>query len=98
MNPDDLAVLGEPRDHRDFSALMSFSIDCLRARGYRDVCAEATAFALVEADARGIFSHGAAGGTGLEEALSRAGITATVNPEAEPERLEQKYATIGVLD
>jgi LDH2 family malate/lactate/ureidoglycolate dehydrogenase len=98
MNPEDLAVLGEPRDHRDMDALLRFSTECLERKGYSPAFADATAFALVEADARGIFSHGAAGGTGLEEALARVGVTATVDIEAEPRRLPQKYASIGVID
>jgi len=50
------------------------------------------------ADMKGIFSHGVAGGTGIEEAVSRSGITATVDPKAEPIILEQKYPSIVVVD
>ena len=98
MNPDDLAELGEPRDHRDVAALFEFCKECLARKGYPAQFADATAFALVEADARGIYSHGAAGGTGLEEALVRTGVTATVDIHAVPERLPQTYPTIGVID
>jgi LDH2 family malate/lactate/ureidoglycolate dehydrogenase len=98
MNPDDLAELGEPRDHRDVAALFAFCKECLVRKGYPPEYADATAFALVEADARGIYSHGAAGGTGLEEALVRTGVTATVDINALPVRLDQTYPTIGVID
>ena len=47
---------------------------------------------------RGIFSHGVAGGTGLEEAVSRSGITATVDPTAKPVILEKKYPSIIVVN
>ena len=98
MNPEDVAALGEARDHREVEALLSFCRECLERKGYPPAYAETTAFALVEADARGIFTHGAAGGTGLDEALARTGVAATVDVAAVPRRLEQRYPTIGVID
>ncbi len=98
MDREVMLQLEGARQHCDFVSMVDFSIVCLRRKGYREESAEASAFVLVEADARGIFSHGAAGGTGLEESIRRTGVTATVDIEAVPEKLEQKYSTLGVID
>src|SRR5437867_10963672 len=98
MNPEDVAALGEARDHREVEALLSFCRECLERKGYPPAYAETTAFALVEADARGIFTHGAAGGTGLDEALARTGVAATGGVGAGARRLEPRSPTIGVID
>lgn len=66
--------------------------------GYPKKAAKATAFALLEADKRGIFSHGLAGGLGLEEAVKRSALFALVEPQAEPIILPQKYPTLAVID
>ncbi|MFX0121707.1 MAG: Ldh family oxidoreductase [Promethearchaeota archaeon] len=90
--------MGKIRDHYNVSALYSFTVEVLKKANYSEESAQATAFALLEADKRGIFSHGIAGGTGLEEAVKRVGITATVNPVAEPIILKQKYPSIAVIN
>ena len=86
------------RNHYSVEDMKKFSFEVLKKGGYSDEAAHATTYALLEADIRGIFSHGIAGGTGLEEAVKRTGITATVDVEAEPIILEKKYPTIAVID
>ncbi|MFX0090910.1 MAG: Ldh family oxidoreductase [Candidatus Hodarchaeota archaeon] len=86
------------RDHYNVDDLFTFAVEVLKSKGYSEKSAEATAYALLEADKRGIFSHGIAGGTGLEEAVRRTGTTATVIPDAEPIILKQKYPSILVID
>ena len=86
------------RDHYNVKDLFSFTVEVLMNGDYSEKSSQATAYALLEADKRGIFSHGIAGGTGLEEAVKRVGITATVNPTAEPIILKQKYPSIAVID
>ena len=88
----------EEREHFRPRDVYDFSIRVLLAAGYKEKMAESTAFALLDADMRGIFSHGTAGGTGLEEAVKRSGITATVRLDTEPKILPQKYPTIAVID
>ncbi len=88
----------EERDHFKPEDVYEFSMRVLLATGYEEKMAESTAFALLDADMRGIFSHGTAGGTGLEEAVKRSGITATVRLDTEPEVLPQKYPTIAVIN
>ena len=85
------------RDHFKVQDIYGFSINVLKSAGYNDKKAQATAFALLEADKRGIFSHGTAGGTGIEESVKRSGITATVKLDTEPILLKQKYPTILVM-
>ena len=92
-----MIIYMEERYHFDVKDIFEFSLRVLKAAGYGEK-AEATAFALLDADKRGIFSHGTAGGTGLEEAVKRTGITATVRLDTEPEILEQKYPTIAVIN
>ncbi|MHA2090284.1 MAG: Ldh family oxidoreductase [Candidatus Kariarchaeaceae archaeon] len=86
------------REHFAVKDMENFAYTVLVEAGYSDEAAMATVYALLEADKRGIYSHGIAGGTGLEEAVVRTGITATVEMDAEPIFLEQKYPTIGVID
>ena len=90
--------MGNLRFHYDVKDLFNFAVEVLKSGSYSEESAQATAYALLEADKRGIFSHGIAGGTGLEEAVKRVGITATVDPKAEPIILEQKYPSIAVID
>ncbi|MFV2016042.1 MAG: Ldh family oxidoreductase, partial [Candidatus Heimdallarchaeota archaeon] len=86
------------REHYKIEDIKNFTIKVLTSGGYSTQAAEATSYALLYADMKGIFSHGVAGGTGIEEAAARSGITATVDPKAEPIILEQKYPTIVVVD
>lgn len=78
--------------------IYDFSISVLKKAGYNHKKAHSTAYALLEADKRGIFSHGTAGGTGIEESVKRSGITAAVRLDTEPVLLEQKYDTLAVID
>lgn len=78
--------------------MYKFAHKILIESGYPKKSAAATAYALLEADKRGIFSHGIAGGTGLEESVKRVGITATVNPNAEPVIEGKKYPTLAVIN
>ncbi len=86
------------REHYSVDDIFNFSMKVLIAAGYNEEMAQATASALLEADKRGIFSHGTAGGTGLEESVKRSGITATVRLDTQPIIHEQKYPTIAVID
>ncbi|OLS23992.1 MAG: Malate/(S)-sulfolactate dehydrogenase [Candidatus Heimdallarchaeota archaeon LC_3] len=86
------------RNHYSVYDMKKFSFEILKKGGYSDESAQATTFALLEADIRGIYSHGIAGGTGLEEAVKRTGITATVDLKVEPIILDKKYPTIAVID
>lgn len=86
------------REHYRIEDIRNFNIKVLTSGGYKSQAADATSYALLHADMRGIFSHGVAGGTGIEEAVSRSGITATVDPTAEPIVLEHKYPSIVVVD
>ncbi len=86
------------REHFKVEDIYQFSVDVLIAAGYRDEMAKSTAYALLEADKRGIFSHGTAGGTGIEESVKRSGITATVRLDTDIIIQEQKYPTIKVID
>ncbi|MHA2250143.1 MAG: Ldh family oxidoreductase [Candidatus Kariarchaeaceae archaeon] len=88
----------QEREHFNINDLLKFTVEVLKKAGYPEKSAEITAFALLEADKKGIFSHGIAGGTGLEEAVNRSGVTATVIVDAEPIVLEQKYPSIVVID
>ncbi len=90
--------MGKMRDHYKVEDLYNFAVEVLKISKYSEESAQATAYALLEADKRGIFSHGIAGGTGLEEAVKRVGITATVNPDAKPIILKQKYPSIAVIN
>ncbi|MFX0171595.1 MAG: Ldh family oxidoreductase [Candidatus Hodarchaeota archaeon] len=90
--------MGKIRDHYSVEDLNTFTVEVLRGANYSEESARATAYTLLEADKRGIFSHGIAGGTGLEEAVKRIGITATVNPSAEPIFLKQKYPSVAVIN
>lgn len=86
------------RKHFKVDDIYDFSIKVLEAAGYGRTQAESTAYALLDSDKRGIFSHGTAGGTGLEEAVKRSGITSTVQLDSEPKYLIQKYPTIAIMD
>ena len=86
------------REHFAVNDVLEFSLEVLAKAGYSAEKARATALALLEADSQGIFTHGTAGGTGLEEAVVRAGVTATVKLDSEPEYHEQKYPTILVVN
>ena len=88
----------EKRNHFKVNDIYDFSINVLKKAGYTDKKAKSTAFALLEADKRGIFSHGTAGGTGIEESVKRSGITSTVRLDTEPIIHKQKYETIAVID
>ncbi len=88
----------EKRDHFAVDDIYKFSIKVLEAAGYKSEMARSTAYALLEADKRGIFSHGTAGGTGIEESVKRSGITATVRLDTEPTYIDQKYPTIAIID
>ncbi|NHJ49638.1 MAG: Ldh family oxidoreductase [Asgard group archaeon] len=90
--------LTEKREHFKTSDIIDFAVKLLVKSGYPKVTAEATVFALLEADKRGVFSHGLAGGTGLEEAVKGVGLFSTVKPKMNPEVLPQKYPTIGIID
>ena len=88
----------DKRNHYAVKDIYDFSIKVLKAAGYNDKKAPSTAFALLEADKRGIFSHGTAGGTGIEESVKRSGITSTVRLDTEPIIQKQKYETLAVID
>ncbi|MCY3411890.1 MAG: Ldh family oxidoreductase [Candidatus Heimdallarchaeota archaeon] len=88
----------EIREHYSVDDMRAFTKTVLLKRGYSEEAADATTYALLEADIRGIFSHGIAGGTGLEEAVKRAGITATLEIDKEPIQLESKYPSIVVIN
>ena len=88
----------DKRSHFNVKDIYDFSIDVLKKAGYSDKKAKATAFALLEADKKGIFSHGTAGGTGIEESVKRSGITSTVRLDTEPIIHKQKYDTLAVID
>ncbi len=88
----------QKRDHFSVDDIYNFSIKVLEAAGYRSEMANSTAYALLEADKRGIFSHGTAGGTGIEESVKRSGITATVKLDTDPIYIDQKYPTIAIID
>lgn len=90
--------MSETREHYKVEDIEKFNLAVLTKGGYSKDAAEATSFALLQADMKGIFSHGVAGGTGIEEAVQRSGITATVDPSAQPIILEQKYPSIAVID
>jgi L-2-hydroxycarboxylate dehydrogenase (NAD+) len=88
----------EKRNHYSVDDVYQFSLNVLEAAGYNKTKSKSTAYALLEADKRGIFSHGTAGGTGIEESVKRSGITATVRLDTEPIILDQKYPTITIID
>jgi L-2-hydroxycarboxylate dehydrogenase (NAD+) len=90
--------LNEIREHYEVESVQKFAIELLKKSGYPEKAAQATAFALLEADKRGIFSHGLAGGLGLEEAVSKSALYSSVDPQAEPIVLAQKYPTLAVID
>ncbi len=84
--------------HFSIKDLEKFALKVLRAADYPEDYAEATAWALLEADKRGIFTHGLGGGTGLEEAVKRASVTKTVNPNAKTKFEESKYPTFIIIN
>lgn len=88
----------QTRDHFKVKDIHNFAVEALKQSGFPEDSAKATAHALLEADKRGIFSHGLAGGTGLEEAVTRSMLFATVRPQAEPLVLPQKYPALAVID
>lgn len=86
------------REHFQISDIEKFAIKALIKSGYPEEAAKATAFVLLEADKRGIFSHGLVGGTGLEEAVRRTGLFTPVVPEATPKILPRKYSAIAIIN
>ena len=88
----------EIREHYEVENVQKLAVELLKKSGYPEKAAQATAFALIEADKRGIFSHGLAGGLGLEEAVKKSALFALVDPQAEPIILPQKYPTLAVID
>lgn len=86
------------RDHFSIKDMREFTLKVLIKAGYPEGAAKSTTYALLEADIQGIFSHGIAGGTGLEEAVMRSGITEALDPNAIPIILTQKYPSIAVID
>jgi L-2-hydroxycarboxylate dehydrogenase (NAD+) len=88
----------DTREHYKTSDIVEFAVKLLIKSGYPKASAEATVFTLLEADKRGIYSHGLAGGTGLEEAVKGIGLFSTVIPNNQPEILPQKYPTLAVID
>ncbi len=90
--------MSNTREHFRVSDIQRFSVSVLVKGGYPKVSAKATVHALLEADKKGIFSHGLAGGTGLEESVKGIGLFSTVDPKAEPEILPQKYSAIAVIN
>ncbi|MFX0115315.1 MAG: Ldh family oxidoreductase [Candidatus Hodarchaeota archaeon] len=85
-------------NHFKVKDIHNFAIAVLKQGGYPEESAKATTYALLEADKRGIFSHGLAGGTGLEEAVKGITLFSTVNPQAKSIILPQKYPTLAVID
>jgi len=90
--------MSDTREHFKWDEIFEFAAEALVKSGYPEVSAKATAHALLEADKRGIFSHGLAGGTGLEESVKGIGLFSTVDPTAEPEVLPQKYPAIAIIN
>ncbi|MHA1759387.1 MAG: Ldh family oxidoreductase [Candidatus Heimdallarchaeota archaeon] len=88
----------EKRYHFKTKDIFDFAFKVLVESGYPEEAAKATVHVLLEADKRGIFSHGLAGGTGLEEAVSCVGLFSTVKPQAKPIVLKQDYPTLAVID
>lgn len=86
------------RDHYKIDDIKKFAVEALIKSGYPTEVAKATAFVLLEADKRGIFSHGLVGGTGLEEAVRRIGLFTPAIPEATPIILPEKYSAIRIID
>jgi len=91
-------MLSDTLEHFKVSDVQKFAVKVLMKGGYPKVSAQATIHALLEADKRGIFSHGLAGGTGLEESVKGIGLFSTVDPTAEPEVLPQKYPAIAIIN
>ena len=78
--------------------LRNFTQSVLRNVGIEQRFAEETAWALVEADRRGVFTHGVAGGSGLDDLLQRV-EKGGINLAARPRLVEpQKYAAIAAID
>ncbi|UCG02805.1 MAG: Ldh family oxidoreductase [Candidatus Heimdallarchaeota archaeon] len=90
--------MNQIREHFMVEDIQNFAIEALIQSGYPKETAKVTTYALLEADKRGIFSHGLAGGLGLEEAVKRSALYATVDPQVKPSILPQKYPTIAVFD
>ncbi|MHA1125263.1 MAG: Ldh family oxidoreductase [Candidatus Heimdallarchaeota archaeon] len=88
----------EKRHHFKPEDIHNFAFKILVKSGYPQDAAEATVHVLLEADKRGIYSHGLAGGTGLEEAVSCNGLFSTVKPKSKPIVLKQDYPTLAVVD
>ena len=84
-------------EHFEIKQLNDFAVDVLTKKGWPKRYAKATAYALLTADERGIFSHGLAGGTSLEENVKKTGVCGTVNFTAVPELKETKYPTLAVI-
>ncbi len=90
--------MNQTRMHFNVKDIQKFAIEVLKQSGYPEEAANATIFALLEADKRGIFSHGLAGGAGLEEAVKGLVVFSTVDPQAVPIVLPQKYPGLVVID
>ncbi len=90
--------LRDKRNHFKVEEIYNFAYEVLKKSGYPEESAKVTAHVLIEADKKGIFSHGLAGGTGLEEAVKRTGLFTTVIPDAKPEIIPQKYPAIAIIN
>ncbi len=93
-----MEISEDKREHIDVEEMRNFTLGVLRKAKYPEDAAKSTTHALLDADIKGIFSHGIAGGTGLEEAVKRTGITASVEPTSKPIVLKQQFPTIAVID
>ncbi|MFX1507615.1 MAG: Ldh family oxidoreductase [Promethearchaeota archaeon] len=94
----EVGKLTRMREHYTVESIQKFAVKLLKRSGYPGKAAQTITFALLEADKRGIFSHGLAGGLGLEEAVKKSALYASVDPQAEPIILPQKYPTLAVID
>ena len=85
------------RNHYKVQDIYKFSLQVLESAEYSNKKAKPAAFALLEADKRGIFSHGTAGGTGIEESVKRSGIIATVRLDTESIILNKNMKLLQLL-
>lgn len=92
------SIMKQTREHFKVDDIQKFAIEALIQSGYPEDAAKATTYALLEADKRGIFSHGMAGGLGLEEAVKGSAVYTTVNSQVKPIILPRKYPTMAVFD
>lgn len=85
------------RKHYRVEDIGDFCQKVLEKGGYSPKVAEATTYALLEADKKGVFSHGIAG-TGLDANVKRWVEGGKINLEAEPKIQDSKYPTIVTID